>query len=106
MSSVIRPIDVSGVVQRSQNVSQLKQNEDSKAFVDHQNFGQTFEKKVEHHLNSVVDSKKGEKKKDSYDAKNKGNGREYEGQQKGKKGRKKSEDKVVNKSQSSFDIRI
>ena len=106
MSSVIRPIDVSGVVQRSQNISQIKQHEDSKTFVDHQNFGQTFEKQVEHHLNSVVSSEKGDKKKDSYDAKEKGNGREYEKQQKGRKQKKKDEDRVIPKGQGSFDIRI
>lgn len=106
MSSLIRPIDMSGVVQRSQDVSQMKHQEDNKSLVDHQNFSQHFNKEVKHQLNSVTDSQKGEKKKEDYDAKNKGNGREYEEQKKGKQNKKKNSDKVATKSQSSFDIRI
>lgn len=106
MSSLIRPIDMSGIVQRSQDVSQMKHQEDNKSLVDHQNFSQQFHKEVKHHLDSVTDSQKGEKKKEDYDAKNKGNGREYEEQKKGKKNKKKESDKVVIKTQSSFDIRI
>lgn len=106
MPSVIRPIEMSGVVQRSQDVSQLKQQENNKTFVDSQNFGQHFNKEVKHQMNSVTDTQKSEKKKDTYDAKNKGNGREYSEQQKEKKEKKKDNDKVTLKNQGGFDIRI
>lgn len=107
MSSIIRPIDMSGVVQRSQEVSQIKHQENNKAFVDNQNFGQQFSKEIQHHMGSVTDSQKSEKKKEQYDAKNKGNGREYEGNQQKKHNKKKeTTDKTLLKSQGSFDIRI
>lgn len=106
MSSIIRPIDMSGVVQRSQDVSQVKQQENNKAFVDSQNFGQHFSKEVNHQMKSVTDTQKGEKKKDDYDAKNKGNGQEYTRQQKGKREKQKNNDKATLKSQCNFDIRI
>lgn len=106
MSSIIRPIDMSGVVQRSQEVSQIKHQENNKAFVDNQNFAQHFSKEVRHHMDSVTDSQKSEKKKEQYDAKNKGNGREYEGGQQKKRNKKENTDKEMMKSQSSFDIRI
>ena len=106
MASVIRPVEMSGVVQRSQDVSQMKHQENNKAFVDSQNFGQQFNKEVKHQMNSVTDTQKSEKKKDTYDAKNKGNGREYSEQQKEKREKKKNNDKVTLRTQSSFDIRI
>lgn len=107
MSSIIRPIDMSGVVQRSQEVSQIKHQENNKAFVDNQNFGQQFSKEVKHQMDSVTDSQKSEKKKEQYDAKNKGNGREYdESQQKNRNKKKETTEKKILKSQSSFDIRI
>ena len=106
MASVIRPVEMSGVVQRSQDVSQMKHQENNKAFVDSQNFGQQFNKEVKHQMNSVTDTQKSEKKKDTYDAKNKGNGRECSEQQKEKREKKKNNDKVTLKTQSSFDIRI
>ena len=105
MSSLIRPIDMSGVVQRSQEVSQIKQQENNKAFVDGQNFGQHFSQEVKHQMNSVTDSEKGERKKEQYDAK-KGNGREYEDGQQKKRNKKQNTDKTTLKSQSNFDIRI
>lgn len=106
MSSIIRPIDVSGVVQRSQEVSQIKHQEDNKALLDSQNFGQHFSKEIKHQMDSVTDSQKSEKKKEQYDAKNKGNGREYEDGQQKKRNKKENTDKTSLKSQSSFDIRI
>ncbi len=106
MSSIIRPVDMSGVVQRSQEVSQIKHQEDNKAFVDNQNFGQHFSKEVKRQMDSVTDSEKSEEKKEQYDAKNKGNGREYETGQQKKRNKKENTDKTSLKSQSSFDIRI
>lgn len=97
---------MSGVVQRSQEVSQIKHQENNKAFVDSQNFGQQFNKEIKRQMDSVTDSQKSEKKKEHYDAKNKGNGREYEEGQQKKRNKKENTDKTSLKSQSSFDIRI
>lgn len=106
MSSPIRPIDMSGVVQRSQEVSQMKHQENNKPYVDNQNFGQHFSKEIRHQMDSVTDSQKGEKKKEQYDAKKKGNGREYEREQQKKREKKEKTGKTILKSQNSFDIRI
>lgn len=97
---------MSGVVQRSQEVSQMKHQENNKPLVDNQNFGQHFSREIKHHMDSVTDSQKGEKKKEQYDAKKKGNGREYEGGQQKKREKKENAEKVILKNQNSFDIRI
>lgn len=97
---------MSGVVQRSQEISQMKHQENNKPLVDNQNFGQHFSKEIRHHMDSVTDSQKGEKKKEQYDAKKKGNGREYEKGQQKKREKGKENEKAILKSQSSFDIRI
>ena len=106
MSSPIRPIDMSGIVQRSQEASQMKHQENNKPLVDNQNFGQHFNKEIKHQMDSVTDSQKSEKKKEQYDAKKKGNGGEYERGQKKKREKKEHAEKVIIKSQNSFDIRI
>ena len=106
----IRPVDFNGMIQRTQDVSTLKQNEDNRPVVEQQTIFSQEMKKVEQNLHQVVHAREKENAGYRYDAKEKGSN-EYEGNG-GKKGQKKkkedqSEGKVIFKGQkSSFDIKI
>ncbi len=50
----IRPVEFSGVVQRSQDVSALKQNEDNKSMLQQQNVQTQFAKDTMHHMQQVT----------------------------------------------------
>lgn len=105
----IRPVDINGMIQRTQDVGTLKQNEDNKPLVEQHNI-QVHQQKQEDQLSHQV---QGAEEKENqgyrYDAKEKGNGG-YEGNQKKKRGQKNSEnsdDKVIVKgTKSSFDVKI
>ena len=71
----IRPVEFSGVVQRSQDMSTLKQNEDNKPMLQQQNV---------HQVNQANDSDNPEQK---FDAREKGNN-EYENHRNQKKKKK------------------
>lgn len=104
----MRPLEFNGMIGRTQDFTQMKQNEDMKPSVDQQNFTLTHEKAVEVKSEQVNRHTDEDMDKD-YDA-SKGNGNgEYEGNKK----RKKKEDNqdedgtvVIKGRNVSFDIKI
>lgn len=84
----IRPVDLSGMLQRTQDVTTLKQNEDNKPVVEQQ-FLHTAQMKQEQKMAHKV-SKAEEKENDNYryDAKEKGSN-QYDGSGQKNKIRKK-----------------
>ena len=90
----IRPVDFNGMIQRTQDVSTLKQNEDNRPVVEQQTIFSQEMKKVEQNLHR-------------YDAKEKGNGH-YEKEERKKKDKKQQKaDNVYLKGQTSgFDIKV
>lgn len=103
----IRPVDFNGMIQRTQDVSTLKQNEDNRPVVEQQMIFSEELKKTEEKLHQVTHSQEKENAGYRYDAKEKGNGH-YEREEQKKKGRKKQKtDNVFLKGQTSgFDIKI
>lgn len=105
----ITPLGFQGMIQRTNDIGIIKQNEDNKPVLEQQNI-QFQQVKQEHALTHKV-AKAEEKENDNfnYDAKEKGNG-SY--QEKKKQKRKKQEDennngKVIVKGQiGHFDIKI
>ena len=97
----IRPVDFNGMIQRTQDVSTLKQNEDNRPVVEQQTIFSQEMKKVEQNLHQVVNAGY------RYDAKEKGNGR-YEKEERKKKDKKQQKaDNVYLKGQTSgFDIKV
>ena len=81
----IRPVDFNGMIQRTQDVSTLKQNEDNRPVVEQQTIFSQEMKKVEQNLHQVVHAREKENAGYRYDAKEKGNG-----VMKRKNGRKKT----------------
>ena len=56
----IRPVDFNGMIQRTQDVSTLKQNEDNRPVVEQQTIFSQEMKKVEQNLHQVVHAKEKE----------------------------------------------
>lgn len=102
----ISPVLLNGSVSRMQDITQLKQNEDTKGMIDQTNFQNTFHKEIDHKLNQVHQSDNAENYQKKFDAKEKGSN-EYSGDG-GKKRRqdKQPDGKVIAKTQGGFDIKI
>lgn len=100
---IIRPGVVHGTIQRNVEVGQIKQNEDTKSFVDQSNIYVSEKKANEIKHETVVKQENADKKQDKYDAKEKGNN-EYQGNN--KKRKKQEEGKVTLKQSKSFDVKI
>lgn len=105
----IRPVEFNGMIQRTQDVGNLKQQEDSKPIVQQHNIEIQQKKQEDHLLHQVQQSHEKENEGFRYDAKEKGNN-SYEGMFRKKKEKKKekdAEDNVLQKRQSGgFDVKI
>lgn len=105
----IRPVDLNGTIQRTQDIGNMKQNEDNKPVVQQHNIEIRQQKQEDHLTHQVQQSQGKENEGYRYDAKEKGNN-SYEGNKKKKKEQKKESQnsgKVVLKGKSSsFDVKI
>lgn len=107
----IKPVVLNGMIQRTQDIGNLKQQEDSKPMVQQHNIGIQQEKREDRLTHQVLHAEKKENEGYRYDAREKGNN-EYDGKKKKKRnGQNEEKDnkdgKVILKSQgSSFDIKI
>ena len=100
----IRPVDFNGMIQRTQDVSTLKQNEDNRPVVEQQTIFSQEMKKVEQNLHQVVHAREKENAGYRYDAKEKGNGH-YEKEERKKKDKKQQKaDNVYLKGQTSTQL--
>lgn len=104
----IRPVVINGMIQRTQDVSPIKHNENIKPMVDQSNIQVNVMKHEERLSKQVTESEETQQEDFRYDAKEKGNS-QYEGG-KGKNKREKEakeEGRVIVKGQSAgFDIKI
>lgn len=101
----IRPVFLNGMVQSTNDISTMKQNEDMKPLVDQSNIQQTVHKHTEHITHEVANKDNADREQNHFDAKEKGRN-EYV--RLGKKQKKKhTEDKMtVKESVKGFDIKI
>ncbi len=102
---IVRPVEMQGMVQRSQDMSQIKQNEDIKGFVDQSNILGAEQKKSEIKHETVVKHENADKKQDKYDAKEKGSN-EYNQNNGHHNKQNNDEGKVILKSIANFDVKI
>ena len=109
----IRPVDFNGMIQRTQDVSTLKQNEDNRPVVEQQTIFSQEMKKVEQNLHQVIGNGLAQQKPGHKATiyhkhhKEKGNGH-YEKEERKKKDKKQQKaDNVYLKGQTSgFDIKV
>lgn len=109
----ISPVVLNGMTQRTQDISNLKQQEDNKPIVQQHNLSVQQEKQTDKLTHQVKDPEEKENEGYRYDAKEKGNN-QYEGNGKPKRKNSKESEKehskdgkVIFKGQSSsIDIKI
>ena len=103
----IRPVEFSGIVQRTQDVSALKQNEDNKPMLQQQNVQTQFAKETIHHMHQVNHANDSDNPKKKFDAREKGSN-EYEDRRTKKKKKKDDNSGKVNAKplKGGFDMKI
>lgn len=105
----IRPVVLNGTIQRTQDIGNMKQQEDNKPVVQQQNIEIQQKKQEDKLTHQVQEPEQKENEGYRYDAKEKGNNEYDRKQQKKKKKQEKPDEdgKVILKSHgSSFDIKI
>lgn len=102
----IRPVDINGMIQRTDDIAHMKHNQDVKPVTDQHNIQVQVDKREDqlaHEVNSPSDS---QKMNNNNDAKNQGKNSYYSNKSKKKK-KPAGNGKVVNKIQAgSFDVKI
>lgn len=103
----VGPVTLNGMIQRTQDVSTLKQQADSKPVVEQQQI-QTQIKAQENRMSKQVNhADDTEEKEERYDAKEKGKNEYHGGQQKKKQQKKSDEGSVILKyTGGSFDMKV
>lgn len=109
----IRPVVLNGMIQQTQDVGNMKHQEDHKPVVQQQNISIQHEKREDQLAHQVQYTEEKENQGYRYDAKEKGNN-QYEGDDGKKRKRQKESEKEKNKDGkvilkghgSSFDIKI
>ncbi len=102
----IRPVEFSGMVQRSQDISALKQNEDNKAMLQQQNVQTQFAKDTVHHMKQVNHANDSDNPEKKFDAREKGSNEYEDRRNKKKKAGEKNSGKVSVKTSGGFDMKI
>ncbi len=104
---MISPIEVNGIISRTQDVSAIRHNEENKNAVDQNHFQNKFAQEIDQSIRTVHQSDDSDKADTRHDAKEKGKN-EYRGN--GGKDRKhqeqKRDGKVSVKGYSGFDVKI
>lgn len=102
----IRPVEISGMMQRSDDVGILKHQQDSRPAVEQQNAQVQVIKKTEELRHQVISSERGNKTDTHADAREKGKN-EYFFSRKEKKKKEEAECKVIKKhSNANFDVKV
>ncbi|MBQ3584136.1 MAG: hypothetical protein IJA27_05440 [Lachnospiraceae bacterium] len=102
---MVNPVLFSGMVQRTQDVSIMKQNEDARPQFEHAQVQARSQQEAVQRHEQVVKQDNADKQRKKFDAKEKGNGEYYESQKR-KKNKEDEDGKVINKSQSTFDVQV
>lgn len=102
----VRPVDF-GMLQRMNEVSQIKQNENAKPALDQTNMLNQFTKETILRTEQVVKKDDVDNEQKKFDAKEKGSNEYYETNSDEKKNKKdESEGRVFVKGQKGFDVKI
>lgn len=101
----IRPVDFNGMIQRTDDVSQLKLHQDQKPVVDQQSIQTQVAERREELTHQVVDKEESSQMENQADAREEGKNKYYRSRKQKKE--KAADGKVTKKSLSGgFDIKI
>ncbi len=104
----LRPIEFNGMLQRTDDVSQLKHHEDSKPLVDQQNIQKLVDDQADAMQHAVVNKDESSGAENHADARDEGHGLYFDNRKKKEKKKKEQTDGCVIRKQptTSFDIKI
>lgn len=102
---IVKPVVMQGMVQRSQDVTGYKANQDNKPNVDQTNFMGNHIKELQQKQENVIKKEDADFNEQKYDAKEKGKNEYYGNQHKGQK-REEEDGTVEIKEKAAFDVRI
>lgn len=106
-SMTIRSVDLNGMMQRSQDVSTVKHQQDQRPVVEQQQIGIREEKKFDQKMHQVNQSAKKDGTQTKHDAKEEGRNKYFSNSNSNKKKKKEEVNKVIPKTyQGGFDIKI
>lgn len=101
----IRPVDFGGMIQRADDVGQIKHQQDMKPLMDQHNIQIEVNKREDNLAHKVKEAESTDKMKNDADAKDESKGQYFRNNEKKKK--RVPEGKVVKKtSEGMFDIKI
>lgn len=101
----IRPVDFNGMIQRTDDVSQLKVHQDQKPAIDQQSIQTQVAEQREALTHQVVDAEESSQMQNQADAREEGKGKYFQNRKRKKE--KSAEGKVMKKSVGGgFDIKI
>lgn len=104
----IRPVDFRGMIQNSQEISNVKANEDNKPLVHQQNIQTTVAKEAQQQSSTVRDMEETRQQEYDYeegDGRQSGYGRNSK-EKKKKQKKKMGDGAVIKKERPSFDMKI
>ena len=93
----VGPVTLNGVIQRTQDISAFKQQEDAKPMVEQQNIQAQMKMHEMRQSKQVTHADNADEHQKKYDAKEKGSN-EYRGQKKKKKKPEEQESKEINRA--------
>lgn len=103
----IRPVDISGIMQRSDDVGMLKHQQDSRPAVEQQNAQTQVTKRTEELRHQVMNPENSNKPDTHADAREKGKNEYFFRKGNGNKKKEETECRVVKKhSTFSFDVKV
>lgn len=103
----IGPVEMNGMISRTQDFTTIKHNEDNKGLIDQSNMQSQKKQEINQQMTRIKRGDDAEQEQKKYDAREKGNG-QYAGDGGGKRKKKEksTEGKVIIKGKSSFDVKI
>ena len=102
---MISPLENNGIISRTQDISILKQNEDSRGDLVHMTTQDSFDDERDQFVHTVHDADDTSETDTHHDAREKGKN-EYFDQRNRQRKQKKPQDRVIAKSNHGFDMKI
>lgn len=99
------PVEMNGILQRTQDFTTIKQNEDNRGLIAQTNIHNEAEQEIDHAMHQVHDAADSRDSEGEFDARREGRNKYMKSSTKRKK-EEKTEGKVVVKGSGGFDISV
>ena len=99
------PVEMNGILQRTQDFSTIKQNEDNRSLLVQSNIQNEHEQEIDHAMHQVHDADNSRDSEGEFDARREGRNKYVKTAAKKKK-KAETEGKVVVKGRGGFDFKV